>query len=70
MRALYQPPPGFRGSEREPVSVTILGFVEATIELDYERHGSKRCIVAVVADEAGRLITAELSHLNMQKSTE
>jgi len=66
MKATYQPRSGFSNYQIEPRPVTILGFVEATIEPGYQSHGIKRCIVAVISDEHGKLSTAELSALTMQ----
>ncbi len=67
MKAMHQRRTGFRDYEVAPDHVTILGFVEATIEPGYQRHGTKKCIVAVIAKDDGRLGTAELDELTLVK---
>lgn len=65
MKATYRRRSGWADCEIEPQAVTILGFVEATIEPGYMRHGSKRCVVAIVYGDDGKLMQAELSDLSI-----
>lgn len=61
--ALYTRETGFRDDHREPVPVTIIGFVYGEYEPGYQRSGSKRCTLAIVAGEDGYIFEAELRHL-------
>lgn len=67
MRATWQKRSGFSDYELPPVDVEILGFVVASYEPGYQRHGSKTCTLAVVADPDGRLSHAELVDLTYIK---
>lgn len=67
MQAIYQPPSGFRDHEIPAKEVTILSFVETTFAPGYMARGEKRGLVAVIADERGRLTTAELPHLTLKR---
>lgn len=67
MKAIYQPRSGFRDNNSPPHEVDILSFVETEISPGYlpQSHGNKRCLVAVVAYENGRLGTVELCDLKI-----
>lgn len=65
IKATYAPWSGFANDEPRPELVTILGFTEATFEPGYERQGTKRAVVAIIADDSGRLRTAELRFLKL-----
>lgn len=63
MKAIWSEPSGFREIQPSRVEVTILDFIETDIEPGYMRHGSKRCVAAIVALADGRIRFAELPHL-------
>lgn len=67
IRATHRPRSGFQDYEIPPSEVTILSFVEATIAPGYRSSGTKRCIVAIIVGDDGRLDTAELPHLTIKE---
>jgi hypothetical protein len=68
LAATHTPRSGWSDHNRRSYAVTILAFAQATIEPGYQSLGSKTCLVAVIADEDGRLGTAELSDLKINKT--
>lgn len=64
--ALYTRETGFRDDQREPVPVTILGFVYGEYEPGYQSSGSKRSTLAIIAGADGRIFEAELRHLRFR----
>lgn len=46
--------------------VKILGFIETTILPEYQFEGSKRCVVAIVADGDGKINKVELEDLKYE----
>lgn len=67
MKALLHRPSGFADRTMAPVSVTIVGFVYGEYEPGYQRSGIKKCTLAIIADDAGYLSTAELPHLKIER---
>ncbi|MCV9960794.1 hypothetical protein OIU34_02680 [Pararhizobium sp. BT-229] len=63
MKAIYQPRSGFSDHEIAAEHVTILGFVVGEYEPGYMRSGSKKCTLAIIAFEDGRIRETELSAL-------
>ena len=70
MRAEYTFISGFRDSNYEPELVDVLGFVFGEYDPGYQRSGSKKCVLAIVADESGRIFQTELHQLKIPKKEE
>lgn len=64
-KATYQRKTGLKDYEPEPQAVTILGFARADFEPGYWSSGTKKCTVAIIADQSGRLLEAELDSLTL-----